>query len=90
MRRRDEYGYNNMYPEPDIPDNWPDIERRYLNAQRHLDDGLIGLEHGMSYEGVGWNLQRSIENALKGIPCSHGTTRRTTPVDGIAGPGPMT
>lgn len=66
VRRRGGEDYGNEYREPEIPNNWPDIEQRFTNAQRHLDDALIGLEHGASREGVGWNLQHGVENALKG------------------------
>ena len=67
MRRRGEDDYGNEYPEPETPDNWPDIERRYLNAQRHLDDAEGMLEMGLSRESVGWQLQHAMENALKGF-----------------------
>ena len=67
MRRRGENDYGNEYTEPEIPDNWPDIERRFLNAQRHLDDAELGLAIGISRESVGWQLQHGIENALKGF-----------------------
>ena len=53
MRRRGGNDYGNEYPEPEIPDNWPDIERRFLNAQRHLDDAEGMLEMGTSRESVG-------------------------------------
>ena len=67
MRHGGENEYGNEYPEPEVPDNWPDIERRFLNAQRHLDDAEGMLEMGLSRESVGWQLQHSIENALKGF-----------------------
>ena len=65
MRRNPE-GYSNNYPEPEEPTSWPDVNRRFLNAQRNLDDAELGLDHGQSRESVGWFLQRAMENALKG------------------------
>lgn len=67
MRRRGENEYGNEYPEPEIPDNWPDIDQRFLNAQRHLDDAEGMLELGLSQESVGWQLQHGMENALNGF-----------------------
>ncbi len=55
------------YPEPEQPDGWPDVEQRFLNAQRCLDDGAGMLEAGLSREAVGWQLQRAMENGLKGF-----------------------
>ena len=58
-RRRGENDYGNEYPDPEIPDNWPDTQRRFLNAQRRLDDAEGMLEMGLSRESVGWQLQHA-------------------------------
>ena len=66
-RRRGENDYGNEYPDPEIPDNWPDTQRRFLNAQRRRDDAEGMLEMGLSRESVGWQLQHAMENTLKGF-----------------------
>lgn len=67
MRHRSENDYGNKYPEPEIPDNWPDTQRRFLKAQRRLDDAEGMLKMGISRESVGWQLQQAVENTLKGF-----------------------
>ena len=78
VRRRGSEDYGNEYSEPE-PDSWPDIEQRFINAQRHMDDAEPGLGAGMSRESVGWQLARPVENNLKGYLAYEGYD------DGMAG-----
>ena len=49
------------------PDNWPDVEQRFINYQRQVMAAEVTLEAGLGYEEVGQHLQRCLENALKGF-----------------------
>ena len=53
---------------PDIrPNNWPDVEQRFINYQRQIMAAEVTLEAGLGYEEVGQHFQRCLENALKGF-----------------------
>ncbi|MDE2785309.1 MAG: nucleotidyltransferase domain-containing protein [Chloroflexota bacterium] len=49
------------------PNNWPDVEQRFINYQRQVLLAEIALDAGLGYEEVGHNFQRCLENALKGF-----------------------
>ena len=49
------------------PNNWPDVEQRFINYQRQVMAAEVTLEAGLGYEEVGQHLQRCLENALKGF-----------------------
>ena len=64
IRRRGAEDYH--YGEPDEPVSWPDVNHRFHNAQRHLDDAEKNLNAGASRETAGFLLQLAMENALRG------------------------
>ena len=64
MRRRG--AEDDHYGEPVEPTSWPDVNRRFHSAQRHLDDAEKSLNAGQSREIAGFLLQQAMENALKG------------------------
>ena len=49
------------------PNNWPDVEQRFINYQRQVLLAELALDAGLGYEEVGHNFQRCLENALKGF-----------------------
>ena len=49
------------------PNNWPDVEQRYINYQHQVMAAEVTLEAGLGYEEVGQHFQRCLENALKGF-----------------------
>ena len=49
------------------PNNWPDVEQRFINYQRQVMAAEVTLEAGLGYEEVGQHFQRCLENALKGF-----------------------
>ena len=59
-------GDGNHYPSIP-PNNWPDVEQRFINYQRQVLLAEMALDAGLGYEEVGHNFQRSLENALKGF-----------------------
>ncbi len=59
-------GCGNRYPEPK-PNRWPDVEQRFTNYQRQVLAAQNNLDAGLGYEEVGYNMQRCLENALKGF-----------------------
>ena len=59
-------GDGDRYPHTP-PNNWPDVEQRFINYQRQVMAAEVTLEAGLGYEEVGQHLQRCLENALKGF-----------------------
>ena len=59
-------GDGDRYPHTP-PNNWPDVEQRFINYQRQILAAEVTLESGLGYEEVGQHLQRCLENALKGF-----------------------
>ena len=59
-------GDGDRYPHTS-PNNWPDVEQRFIKYQRQVMAAEVTLEAGLGYEEVGQHLQRSLENALKGF-----------------------
>ena len=63
---REATGYGNQYGELE-PNNRPDVEQRFINYQRQVLAAENNLDAGLGYEEVGHNMQRCLENALKGF-----------------------
>ena len=57
---------DDRYPDTQ-PNNWPDVEQRFINYQRQIIAAEVTLDAGLGYEEVGHNFQRCLENALKGL-----------------------
>ena len=59
-------GNGNHYAEV-APNSRPDVEQRFVNYQRQVLAAATLLESGLGYEEVGYNFQRCLENAYKGL-----------------------
>ncbi len=59
-------GHGTQYEDRE-PNNWPDVEQRFTNYQRQVLAAENNLDTGLGYEEVGHNMQRCLENALKGF-----------------------